>query len=139
MEAALAAIRMDRTNCYAYYALALANVYTESFAAALRAAEKAVSLSPSFALGHIALGMATLFSGDAPGAIPPFERGLELNRNDPHSFHWHNALALARLFSGDADGAMQAALMSLRVRPQWRAAMQTIAGSCAAAGRVDEA
>ena len=39
---------------------------------AILPAEKAIELSPGFALGHFALGMAQLSSGRAPDAIVPF-------------------------------------------------------------------
>lgn len=139
MDAALEGVRMDEKNCYAHYGLAIMSVMCEAFDAAIRAAERAVDLSPSFALGHLVLGMAKLYSGDAAGAIAPLEQGLELNRHDPHNFIWYNHLALARLFSGDPAQAMEPASMSLTVRPRWRAAMETMAACCGALGRSDEA
>jgi TolB-like protein len=139
LEAALQAVQMDEKSPYAHYALAIVSVYRESFALAIRAAEKAVELSPGFALGHLVLGMARLYSGDAGKAVESLERGLHLNRYDPQNFIWYNVLALAYLFGGDAGEGLQRAVASLKVRPTWRSAMETAAACCTALGRTDAA
>jgi hypothetical protein len=46
-------------------------------------AQSAIDINPSFALGHLSLGMARLFDGDAQHAIAPLEHGPTLNPNDP--------------------------------------------------------
>jgi TolB-like protein len=139
MQAALEAVQMDERSPYAHYALAIISVYSESFDLANRAGEKAVEVSPSFALGHLVCGMARLFSGDAEGAVTPLELGLKLNRYDPQNFIWYNVLALAYFFRRDLEEAMQRALMSLSIRPTWRSSMETVIACCAALGRVDVA
>ncbi|AGU53230.1 putative two component transcriptional regulator, receiver domain protein [Variovorax paradoxus B4] len=139
LEAALQAVQMDEKSPYAHYALAIVSVYMESFALAIRAAEKAAELSPGFALGHLVLGMARLFSGDAGKAVESLECGLHLNRYDPQNFIWYNVLSLAYLFSGDASEALQCATASLKVRPTWRSAMETAAACCTALGRTPAA
>lgn len=49
--AALEAVQMDEQNPYAHYALAIVANYGDDFALALRSADKAIELNPSFALG----------------------------------------------------------------------------------------
>lgn len=139
LTAALQAVQMDERNPYAHYALAIVSVYTESFALSIRAAEKAIELSPSFALGHLVLGMASLFSGDAAKAVDCLERGLRLNRYDPQNFIWCNVLALAYLFNGQAEEALQRAIAALKVRPTWRSSIETAAACCVALGHIDAA
>jgi TolB-like protein len=139
LEAALQAVQMDEKSPYAHYALAIVSVYSESFALAIRAAEKSVELSPGFALGHLVLGMALLYGGDAGKAVESLERGLHLNRYDPQNFIWYNVLALAYLFGGDAGEGLQRAEASLKVRPTWRSAMETAAACCTALVRTDAA
>ena len=73
----------------------------------MRAAQRAMELAPGFALGHLVLGMARLYSGDAAGAIAPLTRGLQLNPFDPQNFVWYNTLAYAHLFAGQAQAALQ--------------------------------
>lgn len=126
LEAALHAIHLDEKNPYSHYGLAIISVYGDSLEQAIRAAEKAVDLSPSFALGHLVLGMAQLFSGHAAEAIAPLERGLRLSPFDPQNFVWFNLLGLAHLFGGRAESALEAALRSLKVRPDWLPSLETV-------------
>lgn len=134
MQAALEAVRMDEKSCYAHYSLAIVSVMSDALDLAIRAGEKAVELSPSFALGHLVLGMASFYAGDASGAQAPLRQGLELNRHDPHNFVWYQLLALAQLFAGDAEQALRTARIALQVRPQWRPAMETMAACHTALG-----
>jgi tetratricopeptide (TPR) repeat protein len=137
--AALEAVQLDERNPYAHYALAIVSNYRDEFALALRSAEKAIELSPCFALGHLVHGMSALYSGDAARAVQSLESGLRLNRYDPQNFVWYNVLALACLFDGNADGALQHATAALKVRPSWRPSMRTAAAACAALGHHDAA
>jgi TolB-like protein/Flp pilus assembly protein TadD len=127
VDAALDAVRMDEKNPYAHYGLAIVSVYSGALDQAVRAAEKALELSPSFALGYLALGLARLFSGAASEAIQPLEHGLRLNPYDPQNFVWYNALALAHLFTKDAHEARENAIKALKVRPNWRPTLETLA------------
>jgi TolB-like protein len=133
--AALEAVQLDEKDPYAHYALAIVSAYGDDFALALRSADKAVELNTCFALGHLVHGLATLFAGDAGGAVPSLERGLRLNRYDPQNFVWYTALALAFLFGGQAEDALQRAIAALQVRPAWRPAMRAAAAAEAALGR----
>jgi len=80
---------------------------------------KSVDISPSFALGHTALGMALLYEGRAPEATAPLEHGLRLSPYDPQNFVWFNTLALARQLSGHPEAALESAACGLQVRPNW--------------------
>jgi TolB-like protein len=139
VEAALSAVQIDERNPYAHYALAIISVYAGQLDRAVRAAEKALELSPSFALGHLVLGMARLFSGAASESIQPLEHGLRLNPYDPQNFVWANLLALAHLFAGDADKARESAVRALKVRPNWRPTLETLACCHAALGDLNAA
>jgi TolB-like protein len=108
IAAATQAIRADEKSPYAHYALAITSVFASEFEQAMRAAQRAIELAPGFALGHLVLGMARLYSGDAAGALAPLSHGLQLNRFDPQNFVWYNTLAYAHLFSGDPAGALAA-------------------------------
>ena len=132
--AALDAVQIDEKNPYAHYALAIVGNYADDFSLALRSAEKAVELSPCFALGHLVHGMATLFSGDTDGAAPLLQHGLRLNRYDPQNFVWYTVWALALLLGGKAEDSLQCATAALKVRPTWRAAMHVAAAANAALG-----
>ena len=91
------------------------------------AAEKAIESSPSFALGHLVLGMARVLSGDAVAAIAPLEHGLRLNPHDPQNFVWNNLLAWAHFFAGMPAKALVCATRTMKIRPGWRPALETAA------------
>jgi predicted Zn-dependent protease len=100
---------------------------------------RAIDLSPGFALGHLVLGMATLYSGRAEEAKACLQQGLRLNWSDPHNFAWFDLLALAHLFTGRTEQAVEAATEALHLRPDWQVTLETMAVCCAAADRLEEA
>src|SRR5271166_3316406 len=138
LQAALRAIYLDEKNPYAHYALAMACIFTSAEQAILPA-EKVVELSPGFALGHFAVGIARLSSGRASDAIGPFQRGLKLSPHDPQNLAWFNLLATAQLIAGDAEGALLTAARALAVRPDWLPTLETMACCYAATGKWDDA
>jgi TolB-like protein len=138
-EAALRAVQLDERNPYAHYSLAIVSAYADQFEQSISAARKAIKLSPSFALGHLVLGMALLFSGRASEAILPLEYGLRLSPYDPQNFVWFNILALARLFSGRPEAGLEAAARALQVRPNWWASLEVLVCCYAELGKWDEA
>jgi TolB-like protein/Flp pilus assembly protein TadD len=127
VDAALRAVQFDEKNPYAHYGLAITSTYAGLLEQAERAAEKALELSPSFALGYLVLGMARLFSGQPDQAIEPLQHGLRINPYDPQNFVWYNALAMAHLFTGSPDQARDSAFKALKVRPVWRPTLETLA------------
>jgi tetratricopeptide (TPR) repeat protein len=114
-------------------------VWAGALERASRAAETAIALSPSFALGHVALGLARLNAGKAVEAIGPYERGLRLSPFDPQNFVWLGGLALAHYFAGSREAALQTAMRALSIRPDWAPTLETLAICCAALERLDEA
>jgi pentatricopeptide repeat protein len=138
LQAALRAIYLDERNPYAHYALAMACIYT-SAEQALLPAEKAVELSPGFALGHFAVGLARLSSGRASEALEPFRRGLKLSPHDPQSLAWFNFLATAQLIAGDTEGALLTAARVLAIRPDYPPTLETMACCYGATGKWDDA
>lgn len=139
LEAALQAVQLDERDPYAHYALAITSAYSDSFPLAVPAAAKAVELSPGFALGHLVLGLASLFAGDAQRSALALERGLRLNRYDPQNFIWYHALALAYLFDGRAGDALQRMTACLQIRPTWRPSVRTALACCRVLGRDGDA
>jgi TolB-like protein len=139
LTAAFTAIRLDEQNPYAHYGLAITSCSTGEFRQAMRAAMRAIDLSPGFALGHLVLGMATLYSGRAEEAKACLQHGLRLNWSDPHNFAWFDLLALAHLLTGRAEEALEAATEALHLRPDWQVTLETMALCCAAANRIEDA
>ena len=85
LESGRKAVKLDDRNPYSHYALAIVAAYSSSPDQAIPAAEEAVAISPSFALGHLVLGMARLYCGRPAEAIAPLEHGLRLNPHDPRA------------------------------------------------------
>ncbi|PCK85779.1 transcriptional regulator [Rhizobium sophoriradicis] len=139
LTAALRAIYLDARNPYSHYALAIVSAYTGRADQAILAAERSIELGSSFALGHLVLGMARLFSGDAAGARKPLSRGLELNPHDPQNGVWFSLLMLARLFSDDVEGALAVGHTALKARPDWPALMRLQACCHMATGHFEQA
>ena len=139
LDAALQAIQLDEKNPYSHYALAISSAYANAPEQAVLAAERAIEVSPSFALGYLVHGMAQLFRGSASRAIPPLERGLTLSPYDPQNFAWYNLLALAYLFSGQAEPALAAAIKAQKVRPAWRPTIETLTCCYASLGHGEDA
>jgi TolB-like protein len=139
LHAARQAIHLDPQNAYAHYALAITNAYADMPGPAALAAARAIELAPSFALGHLVLGMARLFAGQAKDAIEPFEHGLRLNPNDPQNFVWYNLLAFAQLFADHPAEARSNCQKALGIRPNWRPTLETMACTLVAMDEIDEA
>ena len=139
IEAALIAIQLDERNPYTHYALAIVSAFADQLDQSISAARKAIEISPSFALGHLVLGMALLFSGRASEAIAPLEYGLRLSPYDPQNFVWFNLLALARLFSARVEAGLEAAARALQVRPNWWTSLEVLVCCYAAFEKWDEA
>ena len=101
--------------------------------------QRAVDLSPNFALGHYSLGFVHCQSGDALAAIGSADHSRHLSPFDPLMFGMLavRALALVRLgrIEEAADWALKAAM-----RPNAHVHILAIAAHCLAiADRVDEA
>jgi len=139
LTAALAAVRRDEKDAYSHFALAMTQVFIGNLTEAVRAAEKAVELSPSFALAQVGLGMGLLYSGKPEAAIEPLARGLRLNPFDPQNSHWFRVQALALYFSGQKELALAAVQRALKARPGWALSLETAAMCHAALGQMAEA
>jgi tetratricopeptide (TPR) repeat protein len=132
-------VELDEKDPYGHYALSMSYLFSGALEEAIQAAERALELSPTFALAHLGVGMARLYAGDAPGSIEPLARGLRLNPFDPQNFHWFRSLALAYCFSGKPSDGLLFAMKSVQVRPSWRPALDTIIVCQVEAGRLQDA
>ncbi len=139
LDAAHIALQLDAKDPYSHYALAIVCVFSGALEQAGRAAEAAVEISPSFALGFFVLGVSRLFSGDAAGAIESFERGLRLNPYDPQNFVFIQLLALAYYFIDQKSKALQAAERASQIRPKWLPTLETLALCYVSLDRENEA
>ena len=139
MEAALRAIYLDPKNPYAHYVFSSACNFSNRIEQAILAGERAIELSPSFALGYFSLGIAYLFGGRPREAIAPYLHELKLSPFDPQNPVWSNFLALSQLFAGDPESALLTSAHALGIRPDWRPIVETVACCYAATGKWDDA
>jgi len=126
MEAGLRAVRLDEKNPYSHYAVAVTHVFGGECDTAIAAAQRALSLSPSFALGHLILGAGCLHQGRPQDAIEPLEHGLRLSPFDPQNFTWLFLLSVAYVFSGNPEAGLATARRALSVRPHWVPALKLV-------------
>ncbi|KAB0269250.1 adenylate/guanylate cyclase domain-containing protein [Microvirga brassicacearum] len=134
MMVSLQAVQLDERNPYSHYAVAVTHVFGGEVETALQAAQRAVALSPSFALGYLVLGVAHLYAGGPKEAIAPLEHGLRLSPFDPQNFSWLFFLALAYFFAGEPRQALGTARRALSLRPDWHPALKLVVICCAALG-----
>lgn len=101
--------------------------------------ERAVDLSPNFALGHYALSFVHSQSGDPKAAIGCSDHSRHLSPFDPLLFGMLGARAMAHVRLGQFDEAAEWALKAA-ARPNAHAIILAIAAHCLAlAERFDEA
>ena len=118
-QAALHAVLLDERNPYAHYGLAIVSAVSGHLEQAIHAAERAIEINPSFALGHLVHGMGLLYSGHSTDAASAFKHGIELSPHDPHNFIWLNLAGLAKLAGGNAAGGRADAVHALKIRPDY--------------------
>ena len=129
MAAALRAVQLDGQNPYSHYAVAITHIFVGKLERARKAAEQAIALSPSFALGHLVLGICTLLLGQPREAIRELQQGLQLNPFDPHGLYWRFHLALAHYVEAEPTLGLEQARVCLEMRPHWSVALR-VATAC---------
>jgi adenylate cyclase len=100
---------------------------------------KAISLNPSFALGHGYLALQLAFAGDPGDAIMVANTAIRLSPRDPELFHFYVAIGTAHFVAGRHEEAADWAEKSVRERPDAAGPLRLLATSLAHMGRIDEA
>src|SRR6185369_11498055 len=101
--------------------------------------ERAVDLSPNFALGHYALSFVHSQSGDPQAAISSSDHSRHLSPFDPLLFGMLGSRAMSHVRLGQFEEAAEWALKAA-ARPNAHTIILAIAAHCLAlAGRLDEA
>ena len=138
-EALRQGLRLAEADPYACYAQAIYTNRTGQPERAIEAAQRAIDLSPSFALGHFLLGTSRIFAGRSAQAIEPLERGLRLSPADPQSFVWLQFLAWALHLTGAYATAIVRAREAIAVRSDIYMGHLALAYALASAGHLTEA
>ncbi|WP_258121241.1 BTAD domain-containing putative transcriptional regulator [Mesorhizobium onobrychidis] len=138
-EAAGQSLLVDGHNPAAHWAMGRALWLRGEQDGSLIELERAVDLSPNFALGHYALSFVHSQSGDPNAAIGSSDHSRHLSPFDPLLFGMLGARAMAHVRLGQFDEAAEWALKAA-ARPNAHAIILAIAAHCLAlAGRLDEA
>ncbi len=138
-EAAGQSLLIDDHNPAAHWAMGRALWLRGEGDASVLELERAVDLSPNFALGHYALSFVHSQSGDPQAAIGSADHSRHLSPFDPMLFGMLGARAMAHVRLGQFDEAAEWALKAA-ARPNAHVIILSIAAHCLAlAGRVDEA
>ncbi len=138
-ETAGQSLLIDDHNPAAHWAMGRALWLRGEGDASVLELERAVDLSPNFALGHYALSFVHSQSGDPHAAIGSADHSRHLSPFDPMLFGMLGARAMAHVRLGQFDEAAEWALKAA-ARPNAHVIILSIAAHCLAlAGRVDEA
>ena len=137
-EAAGQSLLVDDQNPAAHWAMGRALWLRGNQDESLHELEKAVELSPNFALGHYFLSFVHCQSGDPGVAIRSSDRSRNLSPFDPLLFGMLGARAMALIRLGHFEEAAEWALKAA-ARPNAHQIILAIAAHCLAlAGRLDE-
>ncbi|MER9416066.1 transcriptional regulator [Mesorhizobium sp. M0306] len=138
-EAAGQSLLVDDHNPAAHWAMGRALWLRGEQDGSLIELERAVDLSPNFALGHYALSFVHSQSGDPQAAIGSSDHSRHLSPFDPLLFGMLGARAMSHVRLGQFDEAAEWALKAA-ARPNAHAIILAIAAHCLAlAGRLEEA
>jgi len=138
-ETAGQSLLVDDHNPAAHWAMGRALWLRGEQDGSLLELERAVDLSPNFALGHYALSFVHSQSGDPQAAIGSSDHSRHLSPFDPLLFGMLGARAMAHVRLGQFDEAAEWALKAA-ARPNAHVIILSIAAHCLAlAGRLDEA
>lgn len=139
LEAAGRSLIVDEHDPAAHWAMGRAMWLRGRHGEAVAELERAVDLSPNFALGHYALSFVQSQSGDPSAAIASSDHSRSLSPFDPLLFGMLGARAMAHVRLGQYEEAADWAVMAA-ARPNAHIIILAIAAHCLAlAGRIEEA
>jgi TolB-like protein/Flp pilus assembly protein TadD len=114
MQAARRAVAEDNRDPFCRFALGRAYSLHKRYEDAAAELKTALSLNPSYAHAHFALGFTYAFGGEPERAILEFERFEELSPRDPHCSLGNNIRATACLWLGQLKTARHHAERAVR-------------------------
>jgi TolB-like protein/Flp pilus assembly protein TadD len=124
-------------DCYVLYPDYGVGAPAESYAKAKEMAMKAISLEPTLASPHAALGVIyTNFDRDYLKAIAEFDRAIELDPNYATAYQWKNT---ALVILGEFDLAIAGSKKAISLDPLSLIVNADLAFNCIYAHRFDEA
>ena len=136
-EVAARAIACDPNEPFAYVAAAMAALNLRDYERAKTVVDKALQLSPNYAIALTARGTLALYSGQPQAAIPDLERAVRL---DPgFSQQYLHFLGLAHLLLGNNETAAAMFKERILLAPQTDVSRSALASALGHLGQFDEA
>ncbi|WP_274626231.1 tetratricopeptide repeat protein [Arvimicrobium flavum] len=136
-RAAKTAVMLDERDPYSHYASFLASLLMLRHEEAIAAAQRAIDLTPNFALGYFALGWARIYLGRSDEALDPMLRSLRLNPHDRQSETFLGQAAIAQYHLGNFEESADYCRRALRVR-RHRFVLRTLLAALGQLGRSGE-
>ena len=136
--AATRAAVLDDRDPYVHYILFWVSIARREHERALSEVQRAIDLSPNFALGYFALGLIRIYIGHFAEATDPLMRAIRLTPNDPQVSAFLGHLALAQYHLGNYEEAVHYAQQAVRKR-KLPFVQRTLLASLGQLGRADEA
>ena len=136
---ALEAVSFDDAEPMANALLGYTNGYIRQYDDGLAAANRAIELNPSFAVGHHALGMVRMFNGEPAKAIDSIERAVRISPEDLWLPIWLSTLSASCYMMHDYEKALQVARLSIQRAPHYPIGQRSLTNALAQLGRMDEA
>jgi adenylate cyclase len=140
LHAAREAVRRNERSDWAHTALALSYLYAERDAArAAGEAERALELSPFYAIAHLALASAFVYGGRPAEGLEASRKSIGISTRLVSNHRTMQIAAIGALLTGRADEAVDWARRSDQQLHDMPPTLLLEAAACAAAGRTDEA
>jgi len=112
LDLARRSCRLDADDAVGRFALGRVFLARGEYDRSLAELETAISLNPSMAQAHCALGDSLAYAGDLETALPCFDEAVRLSPSDPYRWaflgYGATALLFRRDFAGAADWAQRA-------------------------------
>ena len=106
---------------------------------ALHFAERALAIDPNNAWGRLRRAYAYHYFGDQKNALRDFDAAERLSPLDPFHFNIHFGRGAAYRQMGDYDAAIREINLGMRENPNVKWGYRVLVGTCALAGKQDEA
>ncbi|MFQ5954557.1 MAG: adenylate/guanylate cyclase domain-containing protein [Kiloniellales bacterium] len=138
-EAAYRAARLDELDPFAQAAYGYICALSGEHDAGIAAAQRAVELNPSFALGYHCLHAALFFAGRFQESLDAAERACRISPNDPWLFYFLTGLSACNYMMRHYKLAVEKAKISVERYSQYASVYRWLAVALAQLGRTEEA
>ncbi|HET6563876.1 MAG TPA: tetratricopeptide repeat protein, partial [Xanthomonadales bacterium] len=136
---ALRASVIDPKDARPHLQIGIATMMGGNPKAAIKIFEEAIRLNPCFAVAYASLGSAYEVTGEPGKALRALDKAIKLSPFDYNIFHAQGERACAFYSAREFEQAIDAAELSLNLRPGYWLAHLVKTAALARAGRIDEA